>query len=39
MGREGFQRARAKADPGLELMIRGEPPVSYGERLKAAGKI
>ncbi|KAN0117035.1 glutathione S-transferase [Hyaloscypha variabilis] len=39
VGREGFQRARAKADPGLELMIGGEPPVSYGERLKAAGKI
>ena len=39
VGREGFRRARAKADPGLELMIGGKPPVSYGERLKAAGKI
>jgi glutathione S-transferase len=37
--REGYKRARAKADPGLELMISGRPPISFGERLKAAGKM
>ena len=38
-GREGYLKARAKADEGLELMIGGEKPRSFVERLKAAGKI
>jgi glutathione S-transferase len=38
-GREGYLNARAKADEGLELMIGGEKPRSFVERLKAAGKI
>ncbi|MCJ1310809.1 hypothetical protein MMC25_004476 [Agyrium rufum] len=38
-GREGYLRARAKADPELEKMIERKPPVSYAERLKKAGKI
>ncbi|KAH9909261.1 putative glutathione S-transferase [Xylariomycetidae sp. FL2044] len=37
--REGYQRARAKADPELELMIEGEAPTPFVERLKAAGKL
>lgn len=37
--REGFKKARAKADPELELMIDGMPPLSYMERLKRAGKM
>ena len=37
--REGYKRARAKADPGLELMIEGKPPQSFASKLKAAGKI
>jgi glutathione S-transferase len=38
VGREGYKRARAKGDPGLELMIGGKPPISFVERLKVAGK-
>jgi glutathione S-transferase len=37
--REGFKKARAKADPDLELMIEGKPPRPFIERLKAEGKI
>ena len=37
--REGYKKARAKADPELELMIEGKPPPSFIERLKAEGKI
>ena len=37
--REGYKTARAKADPELELMIDGEPPRSFFEKLRAEGKI
>lgn len=37
--REGFKKARAKADPEMELMIDGKPPQSFLERLKRAGKM
>ena len=37
--REGFRKARAKADPELELMVDGKPPRSFVEKLKAEGKI
>ena len=37
--REGYRKARAKADPELELMIEGKPPRPFMERLKAEGKI
>jgi glutathione S-transferase len=37
--REGYKKARAKADPELELMIEGKPPQPYAEKLKAQGKI
>jgi len=37
--REGYKKARAKADPELELMIDGKPPKAFGERLKEQGKI
>jgi len=37
--REGYKKARAKADPELELMIEGKAPQPFMERLKAAGKI
>ena len=37
--REGFKKARAKADPEMELMIDGKPPLSFFERLKRAGKV
>lgn len=37
--REGYKKARAKADPGLELMIAGKPPQPFVERLKAEGKL
>jgi len=37
--REGFKKARAKADPELELMIGGKPPRSFVEKLKAEGKL
>ena len=38
--REGYRRARAKADPELELMVEGKAPRSLWERLKAEeGKI
>ena len=38
-GREGYLKARAKADEGLELMIGGEKPRGFVERLKAVRKI
>jgi glutathione S-transferase len=37
--REGYRKARAKADPELELMIEGKPPRPFMERLKVQGKI
>ena len=37
--REGYRRARAKADPELELMIDGEAPRQFVEKLKAEGKM
>lgn len=37
--REGYKRARAKADPELELMIEAKPPRSFFETSKAKGKI
>ena len=37
--REGYRKARAKADPELELMIEGKAPRSFAEKLKAEGKI
>lgn len=37
--REGYRRARAKADPELELMIDGKAPQSMREKLKAEGKL
>jgi len=36
--RDGYRKARAKADPELELMVEGKPPRSYAEKLKADGK-
>ncbi|KAH8672054.1 glutathione S-transferase [Tricladium varicosporioides] len=38
-GREGYKKARAKADPELELMIEGKPPKSFRERLVEQGKL
>lgn len=37
--REGFKKARAKADPDLELMVEAKPPQAFVEKLKAAGKL
>ena len=37
--REGYRKARAKADPGLEITIEGKAPRSFVERLKAEGKL
>jgi glutathione S-transferase len=37
--REGYRKARAKADPELELMIEGKPPRTFVEKLKAEGKL
>ena len=37
--REGYRKARANADPGLETMIEGKAPQSFTERLKAEGKL
>ena len=37
--REGYQRARAKADPGLGVMVEGKAPQSFRDKLKAEGKI
>ncbi|MCJ1359167.1 MAG: hypothetical protein MMC33_009167 [Icmadophila ericetorum] len=37
--REGYRKARAKADPELELMIEGKAPPSFIERLEAEGKM
>lgn len=36
--REGYKKSRARADPGLELMIDGKPPQSFREKLLAEGK-
>ena len=37
--RDGYRRARGKADPELELMIEGKAPKSFLERLRAEGKL
>ena len=37
--REGYRKARANADPELELTVEGKAPRSFMERLKAAGKL
>lgn len=37
--REGYKKARAKADPEMELMIEGKPPRQFIAKLKAEGKI
>ena len=37
--RDGYKKARAKADPELEIMIEGKPPRPFTERLKAEGKV
>ena len=37
--RDGYCKARSKADPELELMIEGKPPISFRERLQAESKI
>ncbi|KAN0095985.1 glutathione S-transferase [Hyaloscypha variabilis] len=37
--REGYRKARAKADPELELMVGGKPPRSFVEKLRAEGKL
>jgi len=37
--REGYKKARAKADPDLELMIDGPAPQSFREKLKAEGRL
>ncbi|KAE9371067.1 glutathione S-transferase [Stipitochalara longipes BDJ] len=37
--RDGYKKARAKADPEMELMVSGKPPRSFAEKLKAEGKL
>jgi glutathione S-transferase len=37
--RDGYKKARAKADPELELMIEGKPPKPIMQRLKEQGKL
>ena len=37
--REGYRKARAKADPELELMIDGKAPRQFRDKLTAEGKI
>lgn len=37
--RDGYKKARAKADPEMELMIYGKPPRTFVEKLKAEGKL
>lgn len=37
--REGFKRARAKADPDLPLAIEGSPPQQFVDTLRAQGKM
>jgi len=39
VGREGYKKARAKADPELELMVEGKEPRSFVEKLKAERKL
>ncbi|KAI1200890.1 putative glutathione S-transferase [Nemania serpens] len=35
--REAYQRARARADPGVPLMIDGPPPPSFFDKIEAVG--
>lgn len=37
--REGYQKARAKGDPDLELMVGPEKPLAFVEKLKRAGRM
>lgn len=37
--REGYQKAKAKADPDLELRIQAKAPKTFVEKLKAEGKL
>ncbi|KAF2806697.1 glutathione S-transferase [Mytilinidion resinicola] len=37
--REGYKKARAKADPEMELMIDGKAPRQFEDKLKAEGKL
>lgn len=37
--RDGYKKARARADPEMELMIEGKPPRTFFEKQKAAGKL
>jgi glutathione S-transferase len=37
--RDGYRKARAKADPEMELMIDAKSPRTYAERLRAEGKL
>lgn len=37
--REGYQKARAKADPDLKLMIDAKAPESFIDKLRAEGKL
>jgi glutathione S-transferase len=37
--REGYQKARAKADPDLDLRIEAKAPETFVEKLKAEGKL
>jgi glutathione S-transferase len=37
--REGYRKARAKANPELEPMIEGKPPRLFMEKLEAEGKL
>lgn len=37
--RDGYKKSRAKGDPELPLMIDGEPPAQFLDKLKAEGKM
>lgn len=37
--REGYKKSRTKGDPELPLMIDGEPPAQFLDKLKAEGKM
>ena len=39
MQREGYRKARAQADPEMELIIEGKAPRLFVEKLKAEGKL
>lgn len=37
--RDGYVKAREKADPQLELMVQGKPPRSWWERMQDKGRL